>query len=89
MHPSEIEASLPPAKKRTGLGLLAVAVAVASWGYSAVAIKAVSTTGPVTAFYRLWLAIPILWVFILSIPRLRASLGRDWLFGSVEEVEEV
>lgn len=83
MHPSEIEASLPPAKKRTGLGLLAVAVAVASWGYSAVAIKAVSTTGPVTAFYRLWLAIPILWVFILSVPRLRASLGRDWLFGSM------
>lgn len=83
MNPSVTEASLPPTEKKTALGLLAVSVAVASWGYSAVAIKAVSTTGPVTAFYRLWLAIPILWVFVLSVRRLRASLGRDWFFGSL------
>lgn len=83
MRRSETEAPLRWAEKKSTLGFLGVSLAVALWGFSAVAVKAVSTTGAVTAFYRLWFAIPILWVLLLSAPRLRASLGREWLFGSL------
>jgi drug/metabolite transporter (DMT)-like permease len=65
------------------LALLAVVGAVSMWGYSAVAIKTVSTTGPITAFYRLWIAIPLLWIVVLGVPRLRRALTREWFFGSL------
>lgn len=60
---------------------LAVAATIAMWGYSAVAIKAVSPEGLVVAFYRLWFAIPLLWLSALVAPSMRRRLGRDWLFG--------
>ncbi len=73
-----------PVEKQATLGLLAVCVAVSFWGYSAVAIKAVSATGAVTAFYRLWFAIPILWIFVLSTRDVRTfTRQRSWLLGSL------
>jgi drug/metabolite transporter (DMT)-like permease len=52
------------------------------WGLSSVAIKAAGTSGLVTAFYRLWFAIPLLWITAL-VPTVRAGLDRDWLRGSI------
>ena len=73
-----------PAEKQATLGLVAVCVAVSFWGYSAVAIKAVSASGAVTAFYRLWFAIPILWIFVLSTRDVRGfTRQRSWLLGSL------
>jgi drug/metabolite transporter (DMT)-like permease len=65
------------------LALLAVVGSVSMWGYSAVAIKTVSTTAPITSFYRLWFAIPLLWLLVLGVPQLRRSLTREWLLGSL------
>ncbi len=61
------------------LGLVAVATAVVLWGGSSVAIKAVSTSGVVTAFYRLWFAIPLLWLLVAIRPGMRRRLDRGWL----------
>src|SRR6185369_7113911 len=33
------------------------------------------------AFYRLWLAVPLLWLLAAAVPSIRARLGRDWLIG--------
>jgi drug/metabolite transporter (DMT)-like permease len=64
------------------LALLAIVATVVMWGASSVAIKAVSTTGLVTALYRLWFSIPPLWLTML--PRtMRRRVGREWLRGSV------
>jgi drug/metabolite transporter (DMT)-like permease len=52
------------------------------WGLSGVAIKAVSTGGLVTAFYRLWFAIPPLWLTMLA-PAARRRLGGPLLRGSI------
>lgn len=60
------------------LGFAAVAVAVLTWGWSTVAIKALSTTGLVAAVYRLWLPLPLLWLLLLVVPALRRELTRDW-----------
>ncbi len=68
--------------KRQTLALVAVLATVLMWGASSVAIKAASTSGLVTALYRLWFAIPLLWSTALA-PRVRAALDRDWLRGSV------
>lgn len=65
------------------LAVLAVVGAVSMWGYTAVAIKMVSTSGPITAFYRLWFAIPLLWLLVLGVPRLRRALTREWFFASL------
>lgn len=59
--------------------ILAVACAVVLWGGSAVAIKAVSASGLVTAFYRLWFAIPLLWAIPLIQPAVRDRLTSRWL----------
>ncbi len=59
----------------------AVASAVAMWGYSAVAIKTVSASGLVVAFYRLWFAIPLLWLSALAVPAMRRRLDREWFYG--------
>lgn len=83
MSPPGVETNASFLGPRSALGLWAVMGSVAMWGYSAVAIKTVSTTGPVTAFYRLWFAIPLLWAVVLAFPRMRSSLSRDWLLGSM------
>ena len=67
---------------RQRLALAAVIATIAMWGTSSVAIKAVAPSGLVTALYRLWFAIPLLWLSALS-PRVRRSLDREWLRGSV------
>ena len=59
----------------------AVALTVAMWGYSAVAIKLVATSGLVVAFYRVWFAVPLLWILAAAAPSMRGRLGRDWLVG--------
>jgi len=64
------------------LAMLAIAVTIVMWAFSSVAIKAVGTSGLVTALYRLWFAIPLLWMTAV-LPRVRASLDRRWLRGSV------
>jgi drug/metabolite transporter (DMT)-like permease len=64
------------------LGIAAVSFTVLLWGLSGVAIKSTSVTGIVTAFYRTWFAIPLLWSSMLS-SRLRSTLDRNWLRASV------
>jgi len=73
----------PPRRERHRLlALLAIVATVVMWAASSIAIKAVSTTGLVTALYRLWFSIPPLWLTML--PRsMRRRLGREWLRGSV------
>ncbi len=58
--------------------LVAVAAAVLMWGGSGVAIKFVGPSGLVTAFYRLWFAIPLLWLVLASRPALCRRLDRRW-----------
>ena len=62
-----------------GLAVLAVTVAVATWGFSNVVIKAISTTGLVASFYRLWFAVPLLWLISTAVPPIRRGLTREWL----------
>ena len=61
------------------LALFAVAVTVAMWGCSSVAIKLASTTGMIASFYRLWFAIPLLWLIAASVPSIRRRMNRTWL----------
>jgi len=61
------------------LALAANAVAVATWGFSNVGIKMVAASGFVTSFYRLWFAVPLLWLAALSLPSIRRRLDRQWL----------
>jgi len=79
--------ALPPltaSDSRTrGLALGAVAGAVLTWGCSNVMIKTVSTTGLVASFYRLWFAIPLLWLLPLLMPSVRRRLDRAWLSGAL------
>lgn len=69
---------MPPASRQR-LALLAVAVVVITWGASNVMIKAVSVSGLVASFYRLWFSVPLLWAIVLVQPGMRARLDRDWL----------
>lgn len=64
------------------LGVAALVVTVVMWGMSAVAIKAISATGLVTALYRLWFVIPVFWLVMLW-PPLRRQLDRRWLAASL------
>ena len=75
-----LQAPRDPLDHNAPRGLLAIAVCVVLWGYSAVAIKVVAATGLVTAFYRLWLSIPALW---LLLPGTRRPLTTAWLRGSL------
>jgi drug/metabolite transporter (DMT)-like permease len=61
--------------------VLAVATAVVLWGMSSVAIKSVSPSGVVTAFYRLWFAIPLLWMIPVVRPAMRRHFDRRGLAG--------
>jgi drug/metabolite transporter (DMT)-like permease len=64
------------------LALSAVAGAVLTWGCSNVVIKMVSTTGLVASFYRLWFAIPLLWLLPVCVPAMRRRLTAQWLTAS-------
>jgi drug/metabolite transporter (DMT)-like permease len=66
-----------------GLALAAVGAAVLTWGFSNVVIKAVSTTGLVASFYRLWFAMPILWAVPALVPAVRRRLDGIWLRASL------
>lgn len=77
-----MQLSVPVAAQRADtqtLALAANAIAVATWGFSNVGIKMVSSTGLVVSFYRLWITIPLLWLIALSMPSVRRRLDRDWL----------
>lgn len=68
---------------RHGLALLAVAATVVMWAWGGIAIKQASVTGVVTAFYRLWMAIPFLWTITLLVRRERPRLDGRWLRASL------
>lgn len=68
---------------RSRLALLAVAVAVVTWGCSNVMIKAVPVPGLVASFYRLWFSVPLLWAIPLLHQPSRARLNGDWLRASL------
>ncbi len=73
---------MQPSRGPYTLGLAAVATTMLLWGTSAVVIKAVSTSGLVTATYRLWFAIvPML--LTLLVPAVRRRLDRHWLVSSL------
>ena len=65
------------------LALAAVAIAVVTWGCSNVVIKLISTSGLIASFYRLWFAIPLLWLLPIIVPSMRQRLTRAWLQASV------
>lgn len=81
--PDRNDIPLPRGRELRTLGLCAVAAAVATWGFSNVMIKAVSTTGIVASFYRLWFAIPVLWLVPVLMPSVRRRLTRNWLRASL------
>ncbi|MBI4516201.1 MAG: DMT family transporter [Deltaproteobacteria bacterium] len=81
--PSGFTATSSATASARPLALAAVAVAVLTWGWSNVVIKAVSTTGLVASFYRLWFAIPLLWLLPVIMPSTRARLTRSWLTASL------
>ncbi len=64
------------------VAILAIIVTVFMWGLSSVGIKLTSATGIVTALYRCWLAIPLLWL-TAALPRVRRELDREWLLASL------
>ncbi|MBI3782497.1 MAG: DMT family transporter [Deltaproteobacteria bacterium] len=66
-----------------GLALAAVATTVLTWGCSNVVAKLISTSGIVVSFYRLWFAIPVLWLIPAFVPSLRRRLTRDWVRASL------
>lgn len=68
---------------RSRLAFLAIAVAVVTWGCSNVLIKAVPVGGLVASFYRLWLAVPLLWLVPLLHPPSRIRFDRGWLSASL------
>ena len=68
---------------RSRLALLAVAVAVLTWGCSNVLIKAVAVPGLVASFYRLWFSVPLLWAIPAFHRPARARLDRDWMRASL------
>jgi drug/metabolite transporter (DMT)-like permease len=63
--------------------LLAVATTVVLWGLSPALIKTVHASGLVTAFHRLWLSIPWLWLITVCRPGFARRLDRDWLRASL------
>ncbi len=67
---------------RPELGLAALAVVVLVWSASNVVAKLVSTSGIVVSFYRLWFALPVVWLPVLW-SRRPALLDRDWCVASL------
>lgn len=73
---------MPSLPTRT-LALLAVSVAVLTWGVSNVVAKLISTSGVIVSFYRLWFAIPVLWLLPVAMPAMRRRLDGRWLLASL------
>jgi drug/metabolite transporter (DMT)-like permease len=69
------------ASQRT-LAVLALGAAIVMWGLNTVAIKAISPGGLVVALYRLWFAIPLLWLTAAA-PSVRGRLDAAWLRASI------
>mgnify|MGYP005846394689 FL=1 len=65
------------------LGVAALAVVVIVWSASNVVAKTVSSTGIVVSFYRLWFALPAVWIPVLLSTNWRTRLDRDWLSASL------
>lgn len=65
------------------LGVAALAVVVIVWSASNVVAKTVSSTGIVVSFYRLWFALPAVWIPVLLSASWRTRLDRDWLSASL------
>jgi drug/metabolite transporter (DMT)-like permease len=70
------------ADEHADLALVAVAIAVGTWCCSNVVIKLTSVSGLVTSFYRLWIAIVLLWLLTAFTPALRRGLDAFWLRAS-------
>lgn len=75
------DVSSPSSRQR--LGYAAVAVAVLTWGWSNVGIKSLSTTGLVASVYRLWFAIPLLWLIPVFVPSVRHDFTREWVWATL------
>lgn len=69
--------------RRPTLGLVAVGLSVVFWSWSNVASKTVDSSGLVVSFYRLWLALPVLWLIPLLSAGMRSRLDREWLRASL------
>ncbi len=63
--------------------VLAVFAAIATWAYSSIVIKAIATTPLVTAFWRVWSVIPLLWLVRLLPRGRRRPLDGRWLRASL------
>jgi drug/metabolite transporter (DMT)-like permease len=67
--------------------VLAVALAVAAWGFGSILVKLVSFDGVLVSFYRLWLGFAVMFVFLyvtnarLTLASLREALPAGLLFG--------
>ncbi len=70
--------STAPQSDRYGLGLVAVAATVVIWAYGGIAIKSASVPGIISAFYRLWIAIPLLWLITAMLPAERRRFDPGW-----------
>lgn len=70
----------PPAEpmSQQSLAHAAVVVAVLTWGCSNVVIKMTDVTGMIASFYRLVLALPLLWMVAFGSSRMRANLDASW-----------
>ena len=65
------------------LAIAAVSGAVVTWGFSAAVIKFISASGVVASVYRLWFAMPFLWMTALSSPSVRKGITPRWITASV------
>jgi drug/metabolite transporter (DMT)-like permease len=74
--------SEPAGEVHPGRGLAALAVVVLVWSASNVIAKLISTTGIVVSFYRLWFAVPVVWLPVI-LRRNSRGLDRDWLAASL------
>src|SRR5262249_51457366 len=57
--------------------------AAGTWVWSTIATKAIPRPGLVPWFYRLWFAVPVLWLWVALSPGIRRRLGSTWLFASL------
>ena len=78
-----LEESVAADRPIRALALGAVAGAVLTWGCSNVVIKVISTTGLIASFYRLWLAIPLLWLLPVFVPSMRRRFTSQWVTASL------
>ncbi len=78
-----VRMSAEPIERDDPRALLAVFAAITTWAYSSIVIKAIATTPLVTAFWRVWSVIPLLWLARGLQGSRRRPLGRHWLKGSI------